>query len=315
MLIRVSLMLTVLCTSLHAQDFPSRPITVLEPLAPGAGVDAMMRLFSDVAARELGQPVIVSNRTGGGGVVAAVAAKNAPPDGYTLFHAHNGTQAILPAIQTVPYDPIGDFEPITQLFGFAPYLIVPASLPVKTAAELADLARKTPGGLRFGSPGVGSSPHLLAAMWDHDFKVPFRHIPYRGAAEMLTDLIAGRVDYTFSGILAVHAQIASGQLRVLAIGGKEREDPTIPTMAEAGFPGLEGDAWFALAAPAGTPKVIINKLNAAFRNAAIDPILRARAKEIDYRLMTSTPEESRAVWVADQERWRTIARSISIEAN
>jgi len=304
MFFRVSFLLLVLCSSVEAQDFPTRPITVVEPLLAGGGVDVMMRLYAEAAARDLSQRVIVENKTGSGGIVAGVTVKNAAPDGYTLFHANNGTQAILPAMRTVPYDPINDFEPITNLFTFAPYLVVPTSLQVTTAAELAALARKTPGGLRFATPGAGSSVHLLGAMWDNSANVPFQHVSYRGGAQVVTDLMTGRVDFTFSGLISMRDHIAAGQLRVLAIAGTKRELPDIPTMAEAGFPGIDADTWFGLAAPAGTPKPIIDRLNAAFVKATLEPVVQERSREVGYRITTSTPEEFRSMWLADRDRWR-----------
>jgi tripartite-type tricarboxylate transporter receptor subunit TctC len=315
MIVRVLLASLVLSSSVAAEEFPTRPVTVLEPLAAGGGVDVMMRVYADAASCELGQRIIIENKTGSGGIVAATAVKNTAADGYTLLHANSGTQAILPAMQSVPYDPINDFQPVTNLFTFSPYLVVPSSLPVRTALELAELARKTPGGLRFATPGTGSSVHLLGAMWNKTANVPFQHIPYRGNALVVNDLITGRVDFTFGGLVAVRPYVDSGQLRLIAIAGNKRELPGVPTMAEAGFPDIHDDTWFGIAAPASTPSPVLDKLNAAFARAASDAAVRERAESVGYKVTPSSRAKFRDVWLADRTRWKEIVKAVGLEVN
>ena len=248
------LALSTLGTFAHAQDFPTKPITIVNPLTAGTGVDVMTRLYADAVARDTGQRILVENKTGSGGIAAALAVKDARPDGYTLLVAHVGTQSTLPAMQTLPFDALKDFEPITELFYFPTYLVVPAASPAKTAADLIALAKTKPGGVRLASQGVGSGTHILGAIWQDLAKAPIEHVPYRGSGQILPDLLAGRVDMSFISYLTIRELVKDGKLRILAVASPTRWSglPDVPTMAEAGYPGVDQDTWFGVAAPAGT---------------------------------------------------------------
>lgn len=248
-------------------DYPSRAITLLVPFAAGGSADVVMRLVSAKVVESVKQTIIIENRPGGGGNVAAMALKNAPPDGYTLMMGHTGTHAINATLYPdLKFDPIKDFQPITALISFNNILIVPEASPAKTAAELVAFAKSKPDGLTYASQGVGAGGHLLGVILAKQTGIKLIHVPYRGVAPAVTDMVAGRVDMMFSSYLTSSPHIESGKLRMLAIAGARRhaQIPDVPTMAEAGFPGVEMEQWFGLFAPAGTPDPIVRRLNREF---------------------------------------------------
>jgi tripartite-type tricarboxylate transporter receptor subunit TctC len=251
-------------------SYPSRPITILVPFPPGGSSDIVMRVASQKAAEVLKQPVIIENRPGGAGNLAALTIKHTPPDGYLLMMGHTGTHAINPTLYSnLGFDPIGDFEPITPLIAFNNILLVPAGSPAKSVKELVELAKSKPAGLSYGSQGVGTGGHLLGVIFAKHAGIKLLHVPYRGIAPAVIDAVAGRVDFIFSSYLSSAGYIESGKLRMLAIAGSARHPriPDVPTMAEVGYPDVQMQQWFGLFAPAGTPRPIVEKLNAAFVSA------------------------------------------------
>jgi tripartite-type tricarboxylate transporter receptor subunit TctC len=310
-------LLVLAACAAQAQDFPTKPITIINPLTAGTGVDVMTRLYADAVARDTGQRVLVENKTGSGGIAAALAVKEARPDGHTLLVAHVGTQSILPALQTLPYNVLADFEPITELFYFPTYLVVPAASPAKTAADLIALAKTRPGGIRLASQGVGSGTHILGAIWQDLAKAPIEHVPYRGSGQLIPDLLAGRVDMSFISYVTIRELVADGKLRILAVASPTRWSglPNVPTMAEAGYPGVDQDTWFGLAAPAGTPKVVVTKLFDLFVKASNDPALVKRANADGVTIATSkTPQTFAELWSSEGTRWGKIVRALNIKA-
>lgn len=255
----------------HAQsDYPSRAITLLVPFAAGGSSDVVMRLVSAKVGESMKQTIIIENRPGGGGNVAALALKNAPPDGYTLMMGHTGTHGINSTLYPdLKFDPIKDFQPVTALISFNNILLVPEASPAKTAAELVAFAKNRPDGLTYGSQGVGTGGHLLGVILAKQTGIKLVHVPYRGVAPAVTDMVAGRVDMMFSSYLTASPHIKSGKLRMLALAGAQRHPliPEVPTMAEAGFAGVEMEQWFGLFAPAGTPDPIVRRLNGEFVGA------------------------------------------------
>jgi tripartite-type tricarboxylate transporter receptor subunit TctC len=248
-------------------NYPSRPITLLVPFAPGGGSDVVMRLLSKHVSERLKQTILIENRPGGGGNVAALAIKNAPRDGYTLMMGHTGTHAINATLYSdLKFDPIKDFAPIAPLISFNNVLIVHQSSPAKSAKDLVALAKSKADGLTYASQGVGTGGHLLGVILAKQTSIKLVHVPYRGVAPAVTDMVGGRVDLMFSSYLASKPHIEAGKLRMLAIAGSKRhpEIAQVPTMEEAGFPGVAMDQWFGLFAPAGTPAPVVRLLNEAF---------------------------------------------------
>jgi tripartite-type tricarboxylate transporter receptor subunit TctC len=254
----------------QADDYPSRPITVIVPFPPGGSSDIVMRLVSKKVSDSLKQTIVIDNRPGGAGNVAAMAIKSAMPDGYLLMMGHTGTHAINPSLYgDLKFDPVKDFQPITPLISFNNILVVPEASPAKSVAALVVLAKSKPEGLNYGSQGVGTGGHLLGELLAKSAGVKLVHVPYRGIAPAVTDTVAGRMDMLFSSYISSAPHIESGKLRMLAIAGTERHAsiPNVPTMPEAGFPDVHMQQWFGLFAPAGTPAGIVRKLNAEFVRA------------------------------------------------
>jgi tripartite-type tricarboxylate transporter receptor subunit TctC len=275
-----------------AQDFPSKPITIVVGLAPGGITDVTARLFADAVSRNIGQRVLVENRQGAGGALAAAAVQKATPDGYTVLIFSGSQHAAVPALQSAPYDPL-KYTPVTLLFDISTLIVVPDSLPVKSVAELLALGKTKPGGLSFGSPGVGTPSHLQAALIASLTKTPMQYVHYRGGGAMAPDLVAGRVDFALSSYTASGSQIAAGKLRVLAIDAAKRWDkmPNVPTLTEVGLGDAKVAPWFALAAPPGTPANVVAKLHDEFVKASRDPALVKRLNDNGTPIHTTTPEE------------------------
>ena len=245
-------------------------------------------------AESIKQTIVIENRPGGGGNVAAMALKNAPPDGYTLMMGHTGTHAINATLYPdLKFDPIKDFQPITALISFNNLLIVPEASPAKTAAELVAYAKSKPDGLTYASQGVGTGGHLLGIIFAKQTGIKLVHVPYRGVAPAVTDMVAGRVDMMFSSYLTASPHIKSGKLRMLAIAGAQRhpEIPEVPTMAEAGFPGVEMEQWFGLFAPAGTPDPIVRRLNREFVAALQSDDVKKTLQPQGSIIIPGTPED------------------------
>jgi tripartite-type tricarboxylate transporter receptor subunit TctC len=301
----------------QTDSYPSRPITIIVPFPPGGSSDVVTRLVAARMADNLKASVLIDNRGGGGGVPAAIASKQAAPDGYTLFLANNGVFVIMPALTAdVRFDPVADFQPITPLFAFPSVLVVPAGSPARTVAELVALARSKPGGLSYGSQGVGSGGHILGEMLRLDTGARFVHVPYRGAGPAVQDLVAGNVDLLFSSYVSAIGQVQDGKLRVLGwtAGKRSRVLPDVPTMAEAGFPGVELEIWQGIVAPVGTPPAIVRKLNAELVKAAKAPDVMEKVAVQAVELTTSSPEEFARLIADDVARLGKFIRDAGIKA-
>jgi len=301
-----------------AQDgYPSRPITLLVPFPPGGSADVVIRPVAAKVAEALKQPIVIDNRSGGGGNIAAQVTKQAAPDGYTLFLTNMGVMSVNPILSPdINIDPVKDFQPITPIISFPHILVVPPDSPVKSVADLAVLAKNKPGGLSFGSQGVGSGGQILGEMFKSRLGAPMVHVPYRGAAPAATDIMAGRLDFLFTSYISIGEQAKAGKLRIVAIGGPKRIDaePGIPTMAEAGYPGLDLEMWHGMVAPTGTPAPIVKRLNEEFIKATRDPdILRIVVPQATDIFVASPAEFGQRI-AADTQRLGEVIRSAGIKA-
>jgi tripartite-type tricarboxylate transporter receptor subunit TctC len=288
-----------------ADDYPTRPITILVPFPPGGSSDIVMRLVASKASEALKQPIVVENRPGAAGNVAAMAIKNASPDGYLLMLGHTGTHAINATLYSdLKFDPVKDFAPITGLVAFNNILNVPASSPAKTPAELVAHAKTKPEGLSYGSQGVGTGGHLLGVLFAKHAGINLVHVPYRGIAPAVTDTVAGRMDLLFAGYLSSGAHVEAGRLRLLAIAGAKRHPrlPDLPTMAEAGYPEVQMEQWFGLFAPAKTPAAIVQKLNTEFVKALRSDEVRDKVLPQVFSVLPTTPDELGAIVARDIAR-------------
>jgi tripartite-type tricarboxylate transporter receptor subunit TctC len=299
-----------------AELLSSRPITIIIPFTPGASADTLQRIVGKKVSENTGQILVMESRAGGGGAIGASVVKQALPDGHTLFQANAGTHAANQSLYpTLPYDPIKDFRPITLMWSFPQLLAVPLDSPAKSVSELVALAKSKPGGLSFASQGTGSGGHLLGEMLKARTGVNMVHIPYRGAGPAAIDLAAGRVDFFFVSYSSALAFLQAGKIRPLAVTSPKRLSvlPEAPTMREAGFAGIELDAWFGLAAPAGTPDPVIGKLNAAFVQAVRDPDVTRQIVDQGAEPAANTPEEFAAFIVSETERFSKIVKATGVK--
>jgi len=299
-----------------AQDYPAKPIRVIVPTAPGGMADILARYFAQKFGEKTNQPVIVENKTGAGGVIAADFVAKSQPDGYTLYIGFHATNAILPTLDPkLPYNAAKDFAPILHIANLPNVLVVNSKVEAKSVKELVELARAKPGALSYASQGIGSSGHIAGEQFRLLTKTDIVHVPYKGAAPALQDLIAGRVAMMFDIVPFALQHIRDGSVRGLAVAAPERVPvlPDIPTMAEAGYPGVQGGAWFALFAPAGTPPAIIDLLNKAGREAFNAPDVREKLEPRGVVLVLGTPAELGAWVAADTERWAKVIREAGIK--
>ena len=301
----------------RADDYPSRAITILVPFPPGGSSDIVMRLVANKASDALKQPIVIENRPGAAGNVAAMAIKNATPDGYLLMLGHTGTHAINPTLYgDLKFDPMKDFSPITGLVTFNNILNVPVASPAKTVAELVAHAKTKPEGLSYGSQGVGTGGHLLGVLLAKHAGINLVHVPYRGIAPAVTDTVAGRMDLLFAGYLSSGSHVEAGRLRLLGIAGSKRHPklPDLPTMAEAGYRDVQMDQWFGLFAPAKTPAPIVRKLNAEFVKALRSDDVRDKVESQVFSVMATTPDELGAIVARDIVRLGQVVKDSGAKA-
>ena len=292
-------------------------ITVVVSVAAGGSSDIGLRTIAAKVEQLGGPKIIIESRPGGGGTVATLGVKDAAPDGRTLMLASYATHVVNPAMSGgTQYDPIADFQPITPLFSFPVMMTVPAGLEAKSVQELVALAKSKPGGLTYASQGVGTAGHLLGELFKKSSGAPMVHVPYRGAAPAVVDLVAGRVDMMFVGVLPSKAHMAAGKLRALAVTSRTRmkEVPDAPTMAEAGHPDVNTDwVWFGLMGPAGIPADAVKRLNEIFVKAAESPDVRDKLASQGISTLSSTPEEFAARIKADTAKFAPLIKSSGIK--
>jgi tripartite-type tricarboxylate transporter receptor subunit TctC len=312
--------LAALLVGMHsaaAQDYPSRPITLIVPYTPGGGNDAMARVVADTMSTVLGQQIVIENRGGAGGSIATRQVARAAPDGYTLGLGGTGTLAIDPTLYpNVGYDPRKDFAPVGLIATSALIVLVNPSIPAKTLTEFIALAKAEPGRINFASAGSGSGIHLGTELLAYMAGIKMTHIPYKGSAPALTDLIGGHVALYFSSLPPAIGLVRDGKVRALAVTGPTRSKafPDIPTVAEAALPGFEAVLHYGIVAPAGTPRPVIDKLNAAMRTALASPQVQARIDTDGAEPMASTPEQYAADIDREETKWSEIVRRSGAKA-
>ena len=316
-LARLTLATACLATAFaaHAADFPTKPITMVVPFAPGGPTDAMARTLA--AAVKIGQPVIVENKAGAGGNLGAEAVARADKDGHTLLFGTSGPLAINVSLyKKIGYDPVKSFAPVMQIGHLPNVLVVHPSVPAKNVKELVAYAKANPGKLSYASSGNGASSHLAGVMFNNAAGTDFAHIPYKGTGPALNDLLGGQVAMTFTDVLTALPHIKSGKLRALGVTTKERSQvlPDVPTIAEQGFAGFDVSVFFGLVVPVGTPKEAIDKLNSAFADALKQPEVRKTllAQGLEFAPST-TPEQLGNFIQAEVPKWRAVVKSSGAE--
>ena len=301
-----------------AQAYPSRPVRIIVPSPPGDGSDVVARLVADKLSAALGQPFVVENKPGAGGVVGDEIVAHAAPDGYTLVMANAGSNGINAAIYSkLTYDVVKDFAPITLIAQSPNVLVTNVDFPARSVRELVELARAKPGEINYASGGIGSSAHMSMELLKFLTHVDLNHIPYKGATPALTDLIGGQVPVMFVNLTPAIGHIRAGKIRLLAVTTSRRWPAfaDTPTVAEAGVDGFETVAWFGLLAPAATPRAIIDKLHAEVVKVLSQPDVRERIAGTGSEVIGNTPQEFARRIQSDVDKWKKVAAAANIKAD
>lgn len=295
--------------------WPNRPVRLISPWPPGGPADLIARPLIEKLTIALGQPVVLETRPGAGGTIAVAAVARAAPDGYTVLFSQAGPNAITPAFRSVPYDPVKDLLPVTQLVSSGLVFVVRPGIAANTVEELVAVARRATPGLNFGSIGPASTTHLAGEMFSRAAGIPLLHVPYTGSTQPIADMLAGRIDMGFWNISAVMAFIQSGQLRPLAVTTLRRSSrlPDVPAMAET-YPGFEVNSWYGIHMPAGTPQPIIERLHAEFVAALRAPDVTARLTENGLEIEGTTPAQFGQKIADDLRQWTELARVTGLRA-
>jgi tripartite-type tricarboxylate transporter receptor subunit TctC len=298
----------------HAQAYPSKPIRMIAPTAPGGPVDVLARLVGDSMAQGLGQTVVVENRPGAGAIVGSRAVASAEPDGYTLLLGASGSLAVTPALfKNAGYDPVKSFAPVAAVSQGALVLAVTPSLPVKTVAELVAYAKANPGKLNYGS-GLGVTPHVAWGLFKLLTKTDVVHIPYKGAAPAITDLLAGQMHFIIDAPGALLPHIQQGTLRALAVTGPQRSAdlPDLPTMVESGYPDFVVTFWTGVVAPAGTSPAVIARFNGVINDGLRSDAMKASLAKFRVEPRPGSPEDFAAFIASEAKKWAGVIASAGI---
>jgi tripartite-type tricarboxylate transporter receptor subunit TctC len=301
-----------------ADDFPSRPIRLIVPNAAGGSTDLVARTVAQKISETIGQPMIVDNRPGSGGIIGTEMVARSAPDGHTLVMATIGSVAISPHLHAkIGYDPIRDFAPVTQLASAAYILLTHPSVPVRNVKELVALARAKPGQINYASAGSGTGSHLTTELFKAIAQVNLVHVPYKGGTPGLVDVIAGNVHMIFNGIPSSIPHMKAGRVRALAVTTASRSPavPELPTIAEAGYPGAEATSWTGVLAPAGTPQPVIAKLNAEFVKVVQHAEVKARLSADGAVPVGSTTQQFAQYIKSELVKWGKVVRLSGASAN
>ena len=302
-------------TASAQSNYPNRPVKILVGFTPGTAPDLAARILADRFAEVWGTAWVVENVPGAGSNIATERVAKAPADGYTLLMGGNSSLVINPSLyEKLPFDPIKDFAPISQVFIAANLLAVPPEVPVKSVADLVALARAQPGKLSYGHAGVGTSQHLAAELFKYMAHVEISAVPYRGTTAFMPDLLANRINMSFANIVNALPLVREGKLRALAVTSIRRSSlaPELPTMAESGFPGFEAVPWFGLLAPAGTPKDVVDKLHGETVKALAMPEIRRKFDELGLEPVGNTPAEFAAIISKETPEWAKVIKDAGI---
>lgn len=302
-------------TSASAQSWPNRVVRLVVPFPPGGGIDAIGRIVGGRLSEMWGQQVVVENKPGAGANLGTEFVARAAPDGYTMLITAGGLAVNRFLYPSINYDPVGDFAPVTLICLFPNLLVVPKESKFRSAADIVAYARANPGKLTYASPGHGSSPHMSAELFKYTAKVDITHVPYRGAAPSLTDLIAGRIDMSFAVMASGLPLVQSGQLRALAVSTAKRQEtaPDVPTISESGVPGYDMSSWFAFVMPSKTPPDIIRKINADANAVIREPAIKARFDKLGVIAAGSTPEALGVHLKNEMQKWGPVIKAANIK--
>lgn len=317
LLVPCSLMLAAAFPAAAAEPYPNKPIRLIVPYAAGGGTDVMARAFAQRLASALSVQIVVENRTGAGGNIAASAVAKAAPDGYTLFFGAAGPLAVNPALyDKLPFDPVKDFAPIGLVGSMALFLTVPASMPVKSVKDLVALAKAKPGQLNYASAGIGGTTHLAMEVLKTETGANLTHVPYKGTAAGVADMLGGNIQVIFDAWTSTSPHVESGKLKYLAVSTTARSAlaPQVPTMAESGFPGFNVFVWYGILAPAGTPSEVVDKLGRETLKVMAQPELKEAFARLGMEPMSGGPEPFAAFIRSETVKWAKIVRDAGAKA-
>ena len=312
----VLILATCSVASVPAQPYPTKPVRLLIPSPPGGGTDILGRVIKDGLAERGGQPVVVDNRGGASGRIAAAAAARATPDGHTLLFTYGGVLTTgLPLFRNLPYDPIKDFAPVAMVAHVPGVLVAHPSFPAKTVAEIIKLAKAKPGALTHGASSIGSSSHLNMELFKQMAGIEMLQVSYPGDAPALTALLGGHVLFAFNNVVAALPHIQSGRLRAIAVATAQRVPslPDVPTVAESGMPGYEGLLFYCLVAPSKTPRAIINTLNDAVTRIKQTPAVKQQFSNMGAISIDMTPDELGRFLRQELEKWTRVIQASGIQ--
>ncbi|ARP99168.1 Bug family tripartite tricarboxylate transporter substrate binding protein [Pseudorhodoplanes sinuspersici] len=316
--LRIAAIFIALTSLAHAQDFPTKPIKLIVPFPPGGPNDIIARVVAAKMQELIGQPIVIDNRGGAGGVIGTDAVAKAEPDGHTIAITSAGALAISKSLQQkVPYDSLKDLKPVTLVAKVPELLVVANNVPASTMKELLELAKSKPGKLNFASTGPGSMPHLAGELFKITAGIDIVHVPYKGAAPAVNDIIGQQVEMVFLDIPVLLPQVRSGKVKPIAIGSRERVPslPEVPTTGEVGLPQIEAENWYGMVVPAATPPAVVAKLH----KATVDALKAAEVKDKlagqGAILVGNTPEEFAAYIQSEIDKWGKVAKAANIKPN
>jgi tripartite-type tricarboxylate transporter receptor subunit TctC len=310
-----SLFLALFALGAAAQEYPARPVRIIVPSPPGGGTDIVARVLAQHFARSFGQQFFVENKPGAGNMIGIEAVARSAPDGYTLLMTASTLALNSVLFKKVPYDPVRDFAPITLTATAPNVLLVHPSVPAQSLAEFIALAKAKPGALSYGTPGIGTSPHLSMELLKSMAGIDLQHVPYKGTAAAVTDVIGGQIAAAFANALTAKPQVDAGRVRALAITGPRRIEalPGVPPVAEAGVPGYEAMQWYGLLAPAGTPAAIVARLNGEALKALRSAEMKERLAADGAEPLGGSPAEFAALIRRELDKWTRVARAAGID--
>lgn len=298
-----------------ADTYPSRVVRMVVPYAAGGPTDLAARKLADLLGPRLGQPVVVENRGGGGGIPGTEAVATAPPDGYMLLVGATGPLVVSPSVKKLRYDVNKDLQPVAEIWRSSQLLAVHPKVGVKTLADLVDHARKNPGKFTIGTAGIGTLPHLLLELMNIEARIGFVHVPYRGTAAVLPNVIGGQIDAIIGDVAVIAPNVRSGALVPIAVTAPERSTllPNVPTVAESGYPKLVAESWYGLMAPVGVPRDAMKKLVPAVQAALADPAFQEALRSQGATVVATSPEKFGAHIKNETEKWGPVARAAGLK--
>ncbi|MFC5523786.1 Bug family tripartite tricarboxylate transporter substrate binding protein [Polaromonas jejuensis] len=308
-------LLAALCGPAQAQAWPDKAITIVVPTAAGGANDAMARILGQGLSTRLGKPVIVENKAGANGAIASEYVAHATPDGYTIMFGYIATHGINPALQKLRYDPVTDFEPIGMVAASPTVLVASNAVPAKTAKELVQLIKAKPGTFSYASAGNGTAPHIAGELFKLSAGLDVVSVPYKGSAPAVVDTIAGITQFMFPSLFTAYPQIKGGRLQALGIAGDRRSSvlPDVPTLAEQGIANVSMSQWYALFAPAKTPRAVIERLNRELKSVLADKGAQKKIEAQGAEVETSTPEQLKTLVQKEVVRWKGVVAAAKIK--